>query len=195
MFKLQNNLTSLLKDGYKLYSGVEEAIIRNIEAVKEISHMTRTSLGPNGMNKFIVNHLDKLYLTKDSGVMCRELDVNHPAVRLVVNASKIQEAECGDNTNYVITFAGELLSFAEDLIKSGVHPSEIVSGYEKALIKTFELFESGKKMEVENIRDAKEVAKVIRPVISTKMILRQDTFLAGLIAECKSRQNAWRRNI
>lgn len=183
MFKLQNNLTSLLKDGYKLYSGVEEAIVRNIEAVKEISHMTRTSLGPNGMNKFIVNHLDKLYLTKDSGVMCRELDVNHPAVRLVVNASKIQEAECGDNTNYVITFAGELLSFAEDLIKSGVHPSEIVSGYEKALIRTFELFESGKKMEVENIRDPKEVAKVIRPVIATKMILRQDTFLAGLIAE------------
>ena len=89
MFKLQNNFTSLLKDGYKTYSGVEESIIRNIEAVKEISSMTRTSLGPNGMNKFIINHLDKLYLTKDSGVMCRELEVNHPAVRLVVNSSKM----------------------------------------------------------------------------------------------------------
>lgn len=183
MFKLQNNFTSLLKDGYKTYSGVEESIIRNIEAVKEIASMTRTSLGPNGMNKFIVNHLDKLYLTKDSGVMCRELDVNHPAVRLVVNSSKIQESECGDNTNYVITLAGELLSNAESLIRTGVHPTDIISGYEKGLDKTFELFESAKKMEVENIKDHKEIAKVIKSVISTKMIQRTDNFLSAIIAE------------
>eukprot|EP00340_Litonotus_pictus_P005611 CAMPEP_0170514410 /NCGR_PEP_ID=MMETSP0209-20121228/969_1 /TAXON_ID=665100 ORGANISM="Litonotus pictus, Strain P1" /NCGR_SAMPLE_ID=MMETSP0209 /ASSEMBLY_ACC=CAM_ASM_000301 /LENGTH=508 /DNA_ID=CAMNT_0010798479 /DNA_START=109 /DNA_END=1635 /DNA_ORIENTATION=+ len=145
--------------------------------------MTRTSLGPNGMNKFIINHLDKLYLTKDSGVMCRELDVNHPAVRLVVNSSKMQESECGDNTNYVITIAGELLNNAEALIKAGLHPTEIITGYEKGLTKVFELFEETKKMEVENIKDEKEVAKVIRPVIATKMIQRQDSFLAPLIAE------------
>lgn len=183
MFKLQNTFSSLLKDGYKTFSGVEETIIRNIEAVKEISSMTRTSLGPNGMNKFILNHLDKLFLTKDSGVMCSELDVNHPAVRLVVNSSKTQETECGDNTNYVITFAGELLSNAELLIRSGVHPTDIISGYEKGLSKAFELFDSAKKMEVENIRDIKEVSKVIKPAISTKLMQRSDTFLASLIAE------------
>lgn len=183
MFKLNNTFTSLLKDGYKTYSGVEESIMRNIEAVKEISQMTRTSLGPNGMNKFIINHLEKLYLTKDSGVMCRELDINHPAVRLIVNASKMQEQECGDNTNYVITIAGEFLSNAEVLIKSGVHPSDIIGGYEKGLAKAFELFDSCKKIEVENIRDTKEVAKIIRSVITTKLIQKQDRFLAPLIAE------------
>lgn len=183
MFKLQNNFTSLLKDGYKTYSGVEESIIRNIEAVKEISAMTRTSLGPNGMNKFIINHLDKLFLTKDSGIMCSELDVNHPAVRLVTNASRVQEMECGDNTNYVITIAGELLNNAELLIKMGVHPSDILSGYENGLKKVFEIFENCKKMEIENVRDVNEVAKVIKPVIATKLIQRQDTFLAPLIAQ------------
>ena len=183
MFKLNNTFSSLLKDGYRTFTGVEESIIRNIEAVKEISSMTRTSLGPNGMNKFIVNHLGKLYLTKDSGVMCRELDVNHPAVRLVVNASKIQEEECGDNTNYTITIAGELLSNAEDLIKAGVHCTDIISGYEKGLATTFEFFDSAKKMEVENIRDVKEVAKVIKTAIGTKLIQKQDNFLAPLIAE------------
>lgn len=183
MFKLQNNLQSLLKDGYRTYTGVEETIIRNIEAVKEISSMTRTSLGPNGMNKFIVNHLDKIYLTKDSGVMCREFEVHHPAANLIVNASKIQESECGDNTNYVLTIGGELLNGAEDLIKAGVHLTDIVTGYEKGLEKTFELMESGKKMEIENIRDVKEVSKVIKSAICTKLIQKQENFLAPLIAE------------
>ena len=183
MFKLQNTFQSLLKEGFKTYSGVEESILRNIEAAKEISSMTRTSLGPNGMNKFIVNHLDKLYLTKDSGVMCRELEVNHPAVNLIVKSSKIQETECGDNTNYVITFAGELLTAAEILIKAGVHPTDIISGYEKGLIKTFELLDFAKTVEIENIRDVKEVAKAIKPVIMTKVVQKQENFIAPLIAE------------
>lgn len=183
MFKLQNTFNSLLKEGYKTYTGVEESIMRNIEAVKEISNMTRTSLGPNGMNKFIINHLDKIYLTKDSGVMCRELDVNHPAVKLVTDASKTQELECGDNTNYVISFAGELLSNAEVLIKAGLNPNDIISGYEKGLSKTFELLDTCKKIEIEDIRKIDEVSKVIRPVICTKMMQRDDNFLAPLIAE------------
>jgi T-complex protein 1 subunit theta len=85
-----------------MYSGVEESIIRNIEAISEVMQMTRTSLGPNGMNKFIINHLDKLILTKDSGVMMRELDVNHPAARLIVHAIRMQSEEQGDNTNFVV---------------------------------------------------------------------------------------------
>jgi len=76
--------------------------MRNIEAISEVMQMTRTSLGPNGMNKFIINHLDKLILTKDSGVMMKELDVNHPAARLIVNAIKMQQEEQGDNTNLVV---------------------------------------------------------------------------------------------
>jgi chaperonin GroEL (HSP60 family) len=65
--------------------------------------MTRTSLGPNGMNKFVINQLDKVFLTKDSGVMLRELDINHPAARLIVNASNQQDMEMGDNTNFVVS--------------------------------------------------------------------------------------------
>lgn len=183
MFKLQNTFQSLLKDGFKTYSGVEEAIIRNIEAVKEISNMTRTSLGPNGMNKFIINHLDKVFLTKDSGVMCKELEVNHPAANLIVKSSNIQETECGDNTNYCITFAGELLNSAEELIKSGVHITDIISGYEKGLIKAFQLLESSKIYEVSNIRSVEEVSKIIRPVIMTKVVRGQEDFLSSIIAD------------
>lgn len=183
MFKLQNTFQSLLKDGFKTYSGVEEAIIRNIEAVKEISNMTRTSLGPNGMNKFIINHLDKVFLTKDTGVMCKELEVNHPAANLIVKSSNIQETECGDNTNYCITYAGELLNSAEELIKSGVHITDIISGYEKGLIKATQLLESSKQYEVSNIRSVEEVSKIIRPVIMTKVVRGQEDFLSSIIAD------------
>lgn len=61
--------------GTRHYTGVEESIIKNIEAVKELSSMTRTSFGPNGMNKFIINQLDKVYLTKDSAVMLKEVKI------------------------------------------------------------------------------------------------------------------------
>ena len=116
-------------------------MLRNIEAVKEITQMTRTSYGPNGMNKIIINHIDKQFLTKDTGVILKELDVHHPAARLIVNAVKMQELEIGDSTNYVSTLAGEMLLQAEALIKKGLHPSEILSGYELAWKKALALLQ------------------------------------------------------
>ena len=85
--------------------------------------MTKTSLGPNGMKKMVINHLDKIFVTSDAATVMNELEVAHPAAKMVVMASKMQEQECGDMTNFVITFAGELLSQAEGLIKMGLHPS------------------------------------------------------------------------
>ena len=84
--------------------------MRNIEAVNDMASMTRTSLGPNGMNKYIINMHDKLFLTKDTSVMAKELEVNHPAVNILIEASKSQDQEVGDGTNFVITFGGELLN-------------------------------------------------------------------------------------
>lgn len=183
MFNPQNTLTSLLKEGYRTYSGMEESMMRNIEAVKEISQICRTSLGPNGMNKFVVNHIDKIFLSKDTGTIMKELEVNHPAAKLIVDASKMQNQECGDNTNYVITMAGEILSNAENLIRAGVHPTDIQLGYEKAYEKLLKLVEELKKFEVEDLKNVDEVAKVISPVIQTKLIHKHDENLAKLIAK------------
>jgi T-complex protein 1 subunit theta len=80
----------------------------------------------------IINHLEKLFVTNDAATIIRELDVVHPAAKLMVMASQQQESELGDNTNLVIVFAGELLQKAADLLKLGLHPSEIVQGYELA---------------------------------------------------------------
>jgi T-complex protein 1 subunit theta len=87
--------------------------------------MTKTSLGPNGMKKMVINHLDKIFVTSDAATVMSELEVQHPAAKMIVMASKMQEQECGDMTNFVITFAGELMSQAESLIKMGLHASQV----------------------------------------------------------------------
>lgn len=72
---------------------MEEAIFRNINACKELSRVTRSSYGPNGMNKMVINHLEKLFVTNDAATIIKELEVEHPAARMVVMATKMMEQE------------------------------------------------------------------------------------------------------
>ena len=97
-------LGGMLKDGHKSFEGVQGAVIRNIEAAKAISLMVQTSLGPNGMNKLVVNHLEKIIVTSDCATIVKELEVQHPAAKMLVLAAEMQESEYGDNTNFVRPF-------------------------------------------------------------------------------------------
>jgi T-complex protein 1 subunit theta len=99
------------------FSGLEEAVYRNIAACKQLSQTIRTTYGPWGLNKMIVNHLEKLYVTSDAGTILRELEVEHPAAKLMVFGSETQEQEIGDGTNFVIIFCASLLEAAEDLLR------------------------------------------------------------------------------
>lgn len=121
-------LSGLLKDGTKHVTGLDENVLRNVDACRQLSAIVRTSLGPNGMNKMIVNHLGKLFVTSDAATIVRELEVIHPAAKLVVMASQTQEREVGDGTGFVIAFAGELLDQAEKLLRMGLQTSQIVQG-------------------------------------------------------------------
>jgi T-complex protein 1 subunit theta len=100
-----------------MYSGLEEAVYRNISACKQLAHTLRSAYGPNGMNKMVINHLEKLFVTNDAATIIKELEVEHPAAKLMVLASQMQEQEIGDGTNFVIIFAGALLEAAEDLLR------------------------------------------------------------------------------
>uniref|UniRef100_A0A8B9HNV4 T-complex protein 1 subunit theta n=1 Tax=Astyanax mexicanus TaxID=7994 RepID=A0A8B9HNV4_ASTMX len=115
----------MLKDGAKHYSGLEEAVFRNIQACKELAQTTRTAYGPNGMNKMVINHLEKLFVTNDAATILRELEVQHPAAKMIVMASHMQEQEVGDGTNFVLVFAGALLELAEELLRMGLSVSEV----------------------------------------------------------------------
>ena len=83
---LASGLGGMLKDGHKSFEGVQGAVIRNIEAAKAIATMVKTSLGPYGMNKLVVNHLEKIIVTSDCATIVRELEVQHPAAKMLVLA-------------------------------------------------------------------------------------------------------------
>lgn len=94
-------LQGMLKDGHKTFDGLQGAVLRNIEAARAIAGMIQTSLGPNGMNKLVVNHLEKIIVSSDCATIMKELEVQHPAAKLLVLAAESQESEFGDNTNFV----------------------------------------------------------------------------------------------
>jgi T-complex protein 1 subunit theta len=109
------------------------------------------------MNKMVINHLDKLFVTSDAATIIREVEVNHPAARMIAMAAKMQESEAGDGTNFVISFAGELMQQAEALLKMGLHPSEILIGYEKGAKQALEIVEGLSCYNVENIKDKEDL--------------------------------------
>jgi T-complex protein 1 subunit theta len=134
------------------------------------------------MNKMVINHLDKLFVTSDAATIIRETEVHHPAAKMIAMAAKMQESEAGDGTNFVISFAGELMQQAESLIKMGLHPSEILIGYEKGAKKCLELLDDLSCYKVNNIRDRKEITDCIKSAIASKQY-GLENFLSSLIAE------------
>jgi len=179
-------MQGMLKEGHKHLSGLEEATFKNIEAAKQLSTCVRTSLGPNGMNKMVINHLEKLFITSDAETIVRELEVQHPAAKLLVMASNMQAIETGDGTNLVVVLAGELLVLAEELLKNGLHCSEVIIGYNAAFTKAMEVLDS---MAVhtapkEVFGDAKLLAKAITPVIASKQWGNEDLFAAKIAEAC-----------
>merc|ERR1711959_230958 len=177
---MMQGLPSMLKHGAEHHSGVQDAIIRNLEACKELTAITRTSLGPNGMNKMITNHLEKLFVTSDSATILKEMEVQHPAAKMLVLAAHMQEQEIGDGTNVVVTFGGEALHKAEDLLRKGLKPAEIVSGFRMAHHKTKEILEGLATTSVADMRNLDEVSKVLETVLATKNVLGS---LARIVAE------------
>lgn len=175
-------VTDMLKPGTQYLSGLHEAVLRNTDAAKKLAHITRTSLGPNGMNKMVINHLEKLFVTNDAATIMKELDVVHPAAKMLVMAAQQQEQEIGDGTNLVVVLAGEFLHQAEDLLQVGLHPSEIISGYEKAGKKALEILNELVVYKVEDVRDVKQVANVLKTAVGSHLYGFQD-ILAPRIAE------------
>ncbi|MCJ1346977.1 T-complex protein 1 subunit theta [Peltigera leucophlebia] len=174
--------SGLFKQGYQNYESEDGAVIRNIEACRAIAQTVQTSLGPYGRNKIVINHLQKMILTSDAASILRELDVVHPAAKLVVMASQQQEAEMGDATNMVIVLAGELLKKAEELLRMGLKTSDVIQGYERAQKEALRCLDQLVVDQVKDLRSRSELTKAIRTVVASKQTGSED-FLAGLVAD------------
>uniref|UniRef100_A0A1A9WQX4 T-complex protein 1 subunit theta n=1 Tax=Glossina brevipalpis TaxID=37001 RepID=A0A1A9WQX4_9MUSC len=175
-------ISQMLKEGARMYTGLEEAVYRNIDACKEFAHTMRSAYGPNGMNKMIINHIEKQFVTSDAGTIMRELDVEHPAARLMVMASEMQDAEVGDGTNFVVIFAGALLEKAEELLRLGITTGEIADGYEKALAKALEILPKLICYEIQDYSNVEKVKECLKASIMSKQYGQED-FLTDLVAK------------
>jgi thermosome len=134
----------VLKEGTKREKG-KGAQANNIMAAKAIADAVRSTLGPKGMDKMLVDSMGDVVITNDGVTILKEIDVEHPAAKMLVEVAKTQDQECGDGTTTSVILAGELLSNAEGLIEQNVHPTIIAAGYRMAADKAIELLKDNAK--------------------------------------------------
>ena len=113
-------------------TGRRRAQSNNISAAKLVAEIVRTSLGPRGMDKMLVDAMGDVTITNDGATMLKDMDVQHPAAKMIIEVAKTVDDEVGDGTTSSVVFAGALLANAEELMEMGVHPMVIVNGYRKA---------------------------------------------------------------
>merc|ERR1712018_281023 len=133
----------------------------------------------------VINHLEKLFVTNDAATIIRELEVEHPAAKMMILGSQMMEQEVGDGTNFVIILAGALLKEAEDLVRMGLKPTEVAEGYELACRKALEFLETCACHEVKDVKSAEEIKLAVKTAVMSKQYGHED-FLADLIVRACS---------
>ncbi len=127
----------ILKEGTTRSRG-REAQRNNIMAARIIGEVLRTTLGPRGMDKMLIDSLGDITITNDGAAILKEMEVEHPAAKMMVEIAKTQDDMVGDGTTTAVVLAGELLKRAEELLDQNIHPTVMVSGYRKAAQKAME---------------------------------------------------------
>jgi len=130
----------ILKEGTTRTAG-KEALRANIMAARAVAEILKTSLGPKGMDKMLVDSLGDITITNDGATILKEMDVQHPAAKMMVEISKAQDDEVGDGTTTAVVLAGELLKQAEELLLQDIHPTIIMDGYKKGMEKAMEILD------------------------------------------------------
>jgi len=141
MYANGNQPIIVLKEGTERTKD-KEAQFNNIAAAKAVADAVRSTLGPKGMDKMLVNTIGDVIITNDGVTILKEIDVQHPAAKMVVEVAKTQDTECGDGTTTSVVLAGELLKQSEELIDANVHPTVITNGYKMAAVKAIEVLNS-----------------------------------------------------
>ncbi len=170
----------VLKEGTGRTTG-KEAQKNNIMAAKIVAETVKTTLGPRGMDKMLVSSLGDVTITNDGATILKELDVQHPAAKMLVEVAKTQDNEVGDGTTTSVILAGELLSKAENLLDQNVHPTVIIDGYKKAGDKAQEAVN---QMAISvNIKDEKQLLNVALTSMGSKGITGAKDHFAKLAVE------------
>ena len=170
----------LLKDDATQTKG-RDAQKNNIAAAKIIADIVHTSLGPRGMDKMLVDSLGDVTITNDGATILKEIDVQHPAAKMLVEISKTTDNEVGDGTTSVVVLAGAMLESAESLLDQNVHPTVIVDGYKKAAKKARELLQEMANRVTPN--DTESLTKIAKTAMQTKIVRKESDNLARIVVK------------
>ncbi len=158
MATLQGQPVLILKEGTQRTVG-RDAQRLNIMAARVIAEAVRSTLGPKGMDKMLVDSLGDVVITNDGVTILKEMDIEHPAAKMIIEVAKTQEDEVGDGTTTAVVLAGELLKRAEELLDQDIHPSIIARGYRLACEKAMEILnELAVDINVDDVDTLKKVA-------------------------------------
>ena len=170
----------ILREGSKREKG-KDAQFNNITAARTIADAVRSSLGPRGMDKMLVDSIGDVVITNDGVTILKEMDVQHPAAKMLVEVAKAQDAEVGDGTTTSVVIAGELLKKALDLIDSNVHPTIITAGYRLANDKAQEVLKNiSKKV---SINDEKLLLQIAEVSMNSKSVNASKDFFAKMVVD------------
>jgi thermosome len=170
----------ILKEGSTQTKG-RDAQKNNITAAKLIAEIVRSSLGPRGMDKMLVDTLGDVTITNDGATILKEIDVQHPAAKMMVEISKATDNEVGDGTTSVVILAGALIEKAEDLITKDVHPTIIVDGYRKSAQKAIEIL--NKIAQRIDGNENNELLKIAKTSMQTKLVSKEADELAQVVVK------------
>lgn len=170
----------LLKEGTTETKG-KDAQKNNITAAKLIAEVVKSSLGPRGMDKMLVDSLGDVTITNDGATILKEIDVQHPAAKMMVEVSKSIDNEVGDGTTSSVVVAGSLIEKAEELISKNVHPTIIVDGYRKCSIKANEILRNGATKVSPDNKDV--LNKIARTSMASKMISGNSEQLSKIVVD------------
>lgn len=146
-------------EGSQRYMG-KDALRMNIMAGRIVAEIIKTALGPKGMDKMLVDYSGNVMITNDGATILNQIDISHPAAKMIVEVARTQDQEVGDGTTTAVVLAGELLKKAETLLDQNVHVSTIISGYNMATEKAINILrELGEKVTIDNEKTLIEVAK------------------------------------
>ena len=170
----------LLKEGGTETKG-KDAQKNNIGAAKIVAEIVHTSLGPRGMDKMLVDSLGDVTITNDGATILKEIDVQHPAAKMIVEISKTVDNEVGDGTTSSVVFGGALLARAEDLLKKDVHSSTIIEGFQAASEKVLEIYSQlSKKVEPD---DKATLLKIASTSMQSKLISEDSSSLSKIVVD------------
>jgi thermosome len=159
----------------------KEALSMNIAAAKAVASIVKSTLGPRGMDKMLVNPLGDITITNDGATILHDMSIEHPAAKMVVEVAKSLESSAGDGTTSAVVFTGALLEKAENLIDNGVHPTVIIKGYKLAADKAIKILENLATSVGEGEKDI--LVKVAKTSITGKASEKYNTLIANLCVD------------